>query len=298
MACFWPRRIYRSPAGSVSSVETPDSQVFSVPCGGCEGCRQARALDWSTRCRDEASLWDRSIFATLTYDEAPLTLVPRDLQLFLKRLRRGFCGEEELNGRRPIRFFACGEYGDRFGRPHYHALLFNFAGRPVARTGKETFECAAVGSCWPHGRTLVGPLQPGAAAYVAGYAAKKVGKLRWQQLGSVVDPETGEVVEPVQEFARMSLRPAIGRGWVDKFGEELLSGFAVRNGRRLPIPRYYWRILKERFPERVEWLETLRARARMSNPPESGEDSYERREARENFARLQRRFFSQEARHG
>lgn len=281
----------------MSSKQVPDGELFHVPCGGCEGCRQARAQDWSVRCRDEASMWDRSIFCTLTYDEAPLTLVPRDLQLFLKRIRRSNVGVEALaDGRRPIRFFACGEYGDRFGRPHYHALLFNFAGVPVARTGKETFECSAVSSAWPHGRTLVGPLKPGAAAYVAGYAAKKVGKRKWQSFGDVVDPETGEVVEPVQEFSRMSLRPAVGRLWLERFGEDLLSGFAVRNGKRVPIPRYYWRFLKERYPERVALLERDRLRELFAHPRE--DERYERREARERFAKLQRRFFSEEARHG
>lgn len=48
-------------------------------------------------------------FVTLTYDEEHLppdgSLRKRDLQLYLKRLRR----------RLPFRFFAAGEYGERGG---------------------------------------------------------------------------------------------------------------------------------------------------------------------------------------
>ena len=36
----------------------------------------------------------------------------------MKRLRKKYGSK--------IRFFQCGEYGELYGRPHYHACLLNF----------------------------------------------------------------------------------------------------------------------------------------------------------------------------
>ena len=61
-----------------------------------------------------------AFFLTLTYDNEHLPpgaeLSKRDLQLFIKRLRKRNPG---------IRYFAVGEYGSQKGRPHYHAVIFN-----------------------------------------------------------------------------------------------------------------------------------------------------------------------------
>jgi len=100
-----------------------------IPCGQCAACRIQRRKEWSLRLWHERSYWDRSVFVTLTYaeDHLPLckkgipegytgTLVKEDLQKFFKRLRRVV--------RKPIKYYACGEYGDSTQRPHYHALIF------------------------------------------------------------------------------------------------------------------------------------------------------------------------------
>lgn len=70
------------------------------------------------------------------------------LQKFFKRLRKKF-GEG-------IRYFACGEYGSKNGRPHYHALLFNFDFTDkklwqVNKNGTKYFVSDALSKLWTAG---------------------------------------------------------------------------------------------------------------------------------------------------
>ena len=64
---------------------------------------------------------DACVF-TLTYSDEFLPsdglLHYEDVQLWLKRLRRA------VNV--PIKFFCAGEYGSRFGRPHWHVIIFGW----------------------------------------------------------------------------------------------------------------------------------------------------------------------------
>ena len=42
------------------------------------------------------------------------------------RFRKRYKGIVERNGKRAIRFDMAGEYGEKYGRPHFHACIFNF----------------------------------------------------------------------------------------------------------------------------------------------------------------------------
>lgn len=86
----------------------------------------------------ECDSWPSSIFITLTYSDVNLpqnsSLVKEHFQLFIKRLRKRL----ENEGRQ-IKYFACGEYGDKntykqfdkvkvgSERPHYHAIIFGMS---------------------------------------------------------------------------------------------------------------------------------------------------------------------------
>ena len=90
----------------------------------------------------EAKNYKNNYFVTLTYSEEnvptiaytdiskkdnyeyceELTLCKKDFQNFMKRLR--FHYKDKYNWDN-IRFFACGEYGEQTGRPHYHTIIFN-----------------------------------------------------------------------------------------------------------------------------------------------------------------------------
>ena len=97
-----------------------------VPCGKCVNCKLNYAKMWSIRIMHELKDWDSACFLTLTYDEEHLpkdgSLDKQDLQKFFKRLRFNLGG-------RKIKYFACGEYGEQYGRPHYHIIVFGLNGQ-------------------------------------------------------------------------------------------------------------------------------------------------------------------------
>lgn len=248
MACFHPVPAFQDEDGRVVFTErTGHGSVrsLSLPCGQCVGCRLERSRQWAVRCMHEAKLYDRNCFITLTYSEenlpADLSLRYQDFQLFMKRLRRRFSTSK-------IRFYMCGEYGedhaDHCGRPHYHACLFNcyFPDQLYfKRVGKSVLYTSAIlTELWPHGFTLIGAVTFESAAYVARYCMKKVTGKPAEEHYRVVDPDTGEVRTRVPEFARMSLRPGIGGGWLLRFlGDVFPAGECVVNGRFTKAPRYY-----------------------------------------------------------
>lgn len=190
-------------------------QTIEVPCGHCVACRIARSREWAVRLLHESEFWDDFCFVTLTYDDDHLvspSLVPRDLTLFFKKLRRDL-------GDRKIKYFACGEYGDRFGRPHFHAIIF----------GLGTQDTNLIQENWNKGYTKVGTLTYQSCRYVAGYVQKKLyGK------GSKYYSDNG-LVPP---FSRCS--KGLGLEYVDKYWNKLYSmGRVTVNGVPMALPRYY-----------------------------------------------------------
>ncbi len=165
-----------------------------VPCGQCLACRINRRRKWTARILLEASQCAGSSFLTLTYDEEHVpkvvcdgllqdVLVKKELQTYLQQLR-----DNPRLGR--IRYFACGEYGDKFGRPHYHIVLF---GKHSNEQNYETFK-----ALWGKGRITLSELNENRAAYVAAYTVKK-----W------TNEKTEKLAGRPPEFTLMSRRPGI-----------------------------------------------------------------------------------------
>jgi hypothetical protein len=188
----------------------------------------------------EAATHEVNCFVTLTF--APEHLPPdgsvrvEDVQGFMKRLRKRV-------GR--VRFFACGEYGEDLGRPHYHLLLFGWApsDRQLWRrtgSGHLVYRSQLLEAVWPFGHVEIGDVTPHSAGYVARYATKKVTGDAAEEHYSRVDGETGEVTQRRPEFITMSRRPGIGAAWWDEFsGDAFPSDFVVLDGKRRPVPRFY-----------------------------------------------------------
>lgn len=248
MPCYHPIRAFQQPDGSISiGKETADSLPLHLPCGGCLGCRTAKAKAWALRCHLELQDHRDTTFNTLTYDEQhkPLTLVRRHLQLFIKRLRSATAT--------PIRFFGCGEYGETTARPHYHAILYGTSER----------DRDLIQRCWPYGHTRTERITPARIAYAAGYTAEKIGD-RYHAAHERVDPDTGEVFTYQPPFIQMSRRPGIGGAARAHVSSWRL--FAVHNGTRQPVPRFLheaWK--KQATKQQIEELLYEKSQIAMKN---------------------------------
>lgn len=179
-------------------------------CGQCIPCRVNKRREWTHRIILEASLQEDNAFLSVDYSEEnlpdDLSVSPREISLFIKRLRKG--------GLR-FRYFAVGEYGDHSFRPHYHLALFGIPTCLRGTTRQATTCCAVCESikrAWGLGRIVLGTLTPQSAAYIAGYVTKK--------MTSEYDPRL-EGRRP--EFARMSLRPGIGYNVMHEVASTLLE---------------------------------------------------------------------------
>lgn len=155
----------------------------------------------------EATQYQNNAFVTLTYADDPVSLEPGHLRAFMKALRK------RLEPTR-IRFYGVGEYGEKNDRPHFHVALFNHppCRRPGRRYGEcECKACSPIRHAWVNEKSqqrgfIVNlPLEIGSARYIARYVVKKMTRTD--------DPRLGN---RHPEFARMSNRPGIGHGVLDK----------------------------------------------------------------------------------
>lgn len=150
-----------------------------------------------------------------------------------------------------VRFFACGEYGGKSDRPHYHLILFGYD--PPDRTlwrrsasGHYLYRSALLESVWPYGHVEVGDVTIESAGYCARYITKKVTGKEAENHYRRVNPETGQLFDLKPEFIVMSTRPGIGRDWFDQYSMDAFpSDFVIVNGQRRPVPQYYKRQLDD-----------------------------------------------------
>ena len=248
------------------------TDYVQIPCGKCIGCRLDQSRHWANRCMMEASQYAYNCFVTLTYNDDHLpysssvdclgnerqtpTLVKRDLQLFMKRLRKKFG-----NG---IRFFACGEYGEQSHRPHYHLILFNFDFQDkqflYTKDGYNYFISDSLSKIWTNGFSIIGDCTWDSCCYVARYVTKKL-------YGDVAPYEEFNIVPP---FLNCSNRPGIGRAYFEdnkedfiKYGEKYLNGSS--ESIRLISNRYTDKILASSFPQEFESFKEKRKLAAIDS---------------------------------
>lgn len=284
MACYHPLPAHRDrDGGSVRIGRGPgidQGDFLELPCGRCIGCKLDRSRDWSVRIMHESMLWDCNRFVTLSYAPEELespSLVYRDFQLFMKRLRK------RLDTR--VRFFCAGEYGERYQRPHFHACLFNCQFPDESRAGDGVRHSEVAEALWGKGFVHIGDVTPSSAAYVAGYTLGKVHGFGSASGYELVDDSTGEVVDRRPPFVTMSRRPGIGSEWYERYGADLWPhDFAVtHDGKRTRVPRFYLQRLEDvGDPLDVEALR-FRRLERASALPRS-ESSEARRAVREESA--------------
>ncbi len=213
----------------------------TVPCGKCRECKMDYARQWANRMVLEAQDWSKNLFFTATYnnDHLPLdassglpTLDKRDVQLFLKRLRKEF-------EPRTIRYYFAGEYGSRTHRPHYHAILFNiglddFPDRVVHSYNElrqPFYYSPKLEKLWGHGFILMSDVTWKTCNYVARYVDKK----------SILEdvPMTNGEYDWEPEFTLCSRRPGIGMRQAEKLLESRQCLFPLYDGSEsleIPLP--------------------------------------------------------------
>lgn len=278
---YWPSD------GQWHSVDTPILSSFGtqlnanfteLPCGQCIGCRLEYSRQWANRLMLELEYHTDAWFITLTYDEmhvpcsavydegadevqTHLTLDKRDVQKWMKRLRKAF---SDCN----IRYYLAGEYGEETFRPHYHAIVFGlhlddlevyekrrgcvyYTSPSLQRTWSVLDE--VTGEYLPIGRVLAAAVTWETCAYVARYVTKKLkGKEKhfYEENGLV------------PEFSLMSRKPGIARQWYedhpDLYDYEYINIKTDTGGRKFKPPKYYNNLYDVDCPEESAELKEKR----------------------------------------
>lgn len=234
-------------------------EVTQIPCRQCIGCRIDYSREWANRLVMELQYHDpdKCWFVTLTYDDfyvndhcmvigedqkVHYSLVKRDLQLFMKRLRKYMPDK--------IRFYACGEYGEHTLRPHYHLILFNCdlgseSMDPVSKSklGFQYFNSEIIRKTWKFGFNICAPVTWESCAYTARYMLKKLKgfEAEWYDYFSVERP-----------FTIGSRKPGIGRSYFEDHKDlSEVSYWPVNSGGRIvriSPPGYFERLYEDLDP--------------------------------------------------
>lgn len=214
-----------------------------------------------------SQMFQHNCFITLTYDTENIptdnSVQKNHFQLFMKRLRKNLEPKK-------ISFFHCGEYGDQFKRPHYHALLFNhdFPDKiPYKETsqGHILYTSKELDSTWGLGRTDLGTVSFNSASYVARYTVKKF-----------TNPDPDKVLEHYTwfnedgtltihkpEYATMSEK--IGYAWFFKYYQDIYpKDFITINGQKCPPPIYFDELLKIHDENLYDLVKTQRQKLKVN----------------------------------
>lgn len=201
-----------------------------VPCGRCMQCRIARQSSLQFLANKELLNVYKSgqgaSFVTLTYDDDHIpysdtghnTLVKKDLQDFMKRLRRRM---EYYNDNTKFKYIACGEYGDKFGRAHYHIIFIGLSDYQVKAYTKKV---------WTKGICDIGPLTNGGIRYVLKYCTKSNPSIDVKAYYNTMSVELPFIVHSV----------GIGKDWIlDNIDKIAADGYQFKiAGRNYLYPKY------------------------------------------------------------
>lgn len=217
--------------------------IKEFECGSCPECMQKRASYWVLRTvaetRYRRSIGQSTCMVTLTYDnfarddrghllpdaehggyiELPsdrsIRCDKRDVQLFMKRLRKKF-------GSTDIKYLATAEHGSRTGRAHYHVILFGVEFGDLrqykkSKRGNMIYTSRTLSSLWKHGICTVD------SCSVSGAVARYCTKYTLKQHGQN---------DTFQLFSH-----GIGFKWLC---DHFTGRPYIIEGRQYPIPRTVW----------------------------------------------------------
>lgn len=248
MACYSPLNAYKKKTNKDGKLvvtfrrnESLRGERINLPCGQCVGCRLERSRQWAVRCMHEAQMHEKNCFITLTYEDKNLppknSLDKTHFQKFMKRLRKRYGSG--------IRYYQCGEYGDIYLRPHYHALLFNhdFDDKKYfsVKNGNKTYTSDELNTLWSKGFAVIGDVTFESAAYVARYVMKKVyGKNSSKYYGDRIPEYT-----TMSRGSRILRTGGIGKSYYEKFKSDIYpNDRVIVRGLSTRPPRFYDSLLE------------------------------------------------------
>lgn len=256
--CLSPFLLHRDDDGNLVRASRA-TRADTVPCGRCDLCIHRAAGEWSNRLIWESHGLNGEAFAlTLTYADDKL---PRDgsvdieaVRGFIKRLRRRL---DYQQGKR-LRYFVASEYSPAPSfRPHYHGCIFGFWPSDAVSLGGKgrsaMWTSALVEGAWGQGHIAIQELTPGTARYVAGHAMSKL------------TPQAS--IPAGLAPAGRCMSQGLGRDFYARFGDGLRSlDFAVIDGQRVPLPRYFDRLTDRVDPGQLAELKAERQRKALERP--------------------------------
>lgn len=205
-----------------------------MPCGQCSYCRANKITLWSNRIQSEINK-SRSTFLTLTYDSNHLTYVKdeqgkinyslnkNDVHKFFDNLRHQVKNLPliPLHNTKDFKYLLVGEYGGRFNRPHYHAIVMGLDFKQF----KQLYI-----NLWRHGSIKSLPTNNATVRYCLDYMSKNL---------------NGELAQAVYDKLNierpfMNCSNKIGFDYFQKHSEEINNtGFIKNANKLLQVPTYY-----------------------------------------------------------
>lgn len=236
-----------------------------INCGRCIGCRLEKSRQWALRSVLESKMHDENCFLTLTYRPESLK-EPQDYSLKKEHLQR-FFKELRRNQDKKIRYFACGEYGEKLNRPHFHVCLFGYdppdkVFYKQTSQGHNLYISEFLEKIWSFGFVVVGELTFESVAYTARYITKKITGDKAESHYQAIYEETGELIELEPEFCLMSRRPGIGKEFYTKYKGDCYPKDSITvRGVKMKPPSYFDKLYEEEEPDHHRELSIKRKKA-------------------------------------
>lgn len=275
-----------------------------IPCRRCDECKATYARDWSIRCYHEFMIRECASFVTLTIDSSKVHYFFDDMRKYCKRCIKGnrfikypidytLCKgmlQDELKRMRDvlykrygikIRYFGCGEYGEKDERPHYHILIFGYdfpdkVFYKISGKGVNLYLSEELSKFWKYGLATIQDVNHKACMYTAKYCMKKLKFMdeqsefeayygrepeflimsrgncnakRCKYIDDIVKNCKGmkslrDLNNPYCKFCDKT-RGGIGYDWLLKYVQDIIKiGYITIDGIKYPIPKYYLSVIK------------------------------------------------------
>lgn len=244
---------------SINPGERKNYEEITIPCGKCTACKLNHAKEWGIRCAIETKYNPISYFLTLTYDDEKLfytadqqahpSLNKKHLQDFIKKLRKKYT----------VRYFACGEYGPKTGRPHYHVILWldraisdlKGVNSLISTESSKYLNSEQITQIWGKGNVTIAYNNYNTSNYVAKYTLKKQG----------INNTEYEDYGLNKPFLLMSRKPIIGWQIINEptinFDKVIVSTWDERTGKHgkkeCKVPRTILEKMNEDLKETIKY---------------------------------------------